>query len=95
MMISRMFPLSLSNIDVKFSQWRGVVAPAGVPEPIVRKLENIFRQVAADPVFQGRMKSLNVNVAFTDSKAYTAEIAADDKTYERLLKEGKIGNRYK
>ena len=83
------------GVDLVYSQWRGVVAPAGTPEPIVRKLESIFKQCAEDPTFIGKMRNLKTVISFQDSKTYAATIAREDKEFEQLLREGKIGNKYK
>ena len=84
-----------AGVNFAISHWRGVVTPAGTPEAIVLKLQNIFKQIIEDPTFIQRMETLGSTPAFTDAKTYAAQIAADDKMYEGLVKENKLGNRYK
>ena len=83
------------GVNFSMSHWRGVVAPAGLPAPILAKMEKIFKQCIEDPVFVKRMDSLGSTPAFTDGKTYAQIVANDDKMYEAIIKENKMGNRYK
>jgi len=84
-----------SGLNFFVDGWRGVVAPAGLPEPIRQKLESIFKKCVEDPQFVQRMQAMATLPAFLDGKTYGAQVAADDKMYEGLVKSSKLGNRYK
>jgi tripartite-type tricarboxylate transporter receptor subunit TctC len=83
------------GVDFSLNHWRGVVTVAGTPPAIIEKLQNILKKCIEDPVFVQRMESLGSVPAYTDAKTYGAQIAADDKLYEGIIKENKMGNRYK
>ena len=44
--------------DVVGGTWFALMAPAGTPMPIVKKLEAACRQIAATDDFKARMKTL-------------------------------------
>ena len=83
------------GIDCSLDHWRGVVALKGTPQPIVLKLQNIFKQCVEDPLFIQRMAALGGTPAYTDAKTFAAQVIADDKMYETIIKDSKLGNRYK
>jgi tripartite-type tricarboxylate transporter receptor subunit TctC len=84
-----------AGINFSMNHWRGIVAPAGLPEPIRQRLENIFKPCIEDPVFAQRMEALGSIPAFTNGRTYAAQVAADDKMYEEIIKENRMGNRYR
>ena len=84
-----------AGVDFSIDQWRGVVTAAGTPPAIVEKLQNIFKQCVEDPTFIEKITALGSVPTYTDSKTYAAQVAADDKLYEKVIKEAKLGNRYK
>jgi tripartite-type tricarboxylate transporter receptor subunit TctC len=83
------------GVNLVLNQWRGIVVPAGTPDDIVQKLHDIFKQCIEDPEFTAKMKELNATPAYANAKDYGALIAADDKAYETIIKNNKMGNRYK
>jgi len=83
------------GIDFTYTQWRGVVAPKGLPAPILQRLKDIFRQCAQDPQYMDRMKSLSAVPEYADAQGFAALCASEDKRIGDVLREGKIGNRYK
>jgi len=83
------------GVNFSISHWRGVVTVKGTPDPVIEKLQNIFKKCIEDPMFIQRMEPLGSTPAFTDAKTYGAQIAKDDVMYEKLVKENKLGNRYK
>lgn len=63
---------------------RGVAVPPGTPEPVIKKLESVFIEVAKMPEVQAEMRNqgfLPVAVGHEESKAYVAEMT---KVYKEL-----------
>ena len=58
--------------DAQFSQWTGLFAPAGTPEPVIAKLRDAARQVVADPTFRGAMEKVETPVQYLDQPQFQA-----------------------
>jgi tripartite-type tricarboxylate transporter receptor subunit TctC len=84
-----------AGVDLTLPQWRGIVAPPGTPDNIVRALHDIFKKCIEDPEFTTKMRDLNATPAYANSKDFGALIAAEDKRYEELIRTNKMGNKYK
>jgi tripartite-type tricarboxylate transporter receptor subunit TctC len=63
--------------DVEFYIWAGLFAPAGVPEPVMRKVRDATRQAVADPDFRSAMEKLSTPVAYLDAPEF-GKFWADD-----------------
>lgn len=83
------------DVPLTIDQWRGAVAPPNTPANIVAALHDILKQVIQDPEFVSKMKELSTEVAYADSQGLAEVIKADDKRYEKLCQEQKLGERYK
>lgn len=83
------------GIDLVMSQYRGIVAPADTPDETLAQLEEIFRQVVADPEFVKTMNELGSTIEFLPGKEYDKTIARDSETYLEIVKEKKLGDLYK
>jgi len=82
------------GVDLIIDQWRGVVAPKGTPPDIVKALHDIFKKCVEDPDYVKRAKEMNVEPTYLGSKELGELIAADDKRFEKIVKEKKLGDRY-
>jgi tripartite-type tricarboxylate transporter receptor subunit TctC len=82
------------GIDLTLDQWRGVVCPPNTPANVVKDLHDIIKKCIEDPEFGAKMKALNTDVAYADGETFGRMVAADDKRYEALCKELKLGDRY-
>jgi tripartite-type tricarboxylate transporter receptor subunit TctC len=82
------------GVPLAADQWRGAVAPPNTPPEIVAALHDILKKVIEDPEFVSKMKELSTQVAYADARAFGEAIKADDKRYETLCKEQKLGDRY-
>lgn len=56
-------PVSATLPGFEIRSWLGLAAPAGTPEPIVRRLSADMRKVAADPEFQQSLANLGSEAA--------------------------------
>jgi tripartite-type tricarboxylate transporter receptor subunit TctC len=83
------------GLDLVLDQWRGVVAPKGTPADIVRALHDIFHKCMQDPEFVGKMRELSTSVSYQNSKDFGELVKAEDLRFETLIKERKLGDRYK
>ena len=58
--------------DAQFSQWTGLFAPAGTPEPIVAKLREAARAAVADPTFQTALSKVETPIQYLDAPQFKA-----------------------
>ncbi len=76
--------LKEQGVDMAEAVDRGVAVPPGTPEPVIKKLESVFIEVAKMPEVQAEMRNqgfLPVAVGYEESKAYVAEMT---KVYKDL-----------
>lgn len=68
--------------DFTLTSWCAWSVPAGVPRPIVDKLNDAIRQIAADPVIQGRFMQTGARIRWTTPEEATA-FAASQRPFLR------------
>ena len=71
-------------------EWNGVLAPAGVPEPVVRRLSEGLNAVIRDPGVGERLAGLNVETAPNTPAEFAAFLAAETEKWGRLVREAEI-----
>ncbi len=82
------------NVNLVLEQWRGVVVPKGTPPAIIAKLENIFRQCIEDPIYIKKMQELGSIPVYKSGADFGKLVASDDARYEKIVRDGKFGDRY-
>ena len=58
------------GVDVVFTQWRSVLAPKGIPQVVVEKLEAAFKRMTEDSSFQALVKQLGDEIQFQGGKEF-------------------------
>jgi tripartite-type tricarboxylate transporter receptor subunit TctC len=76
--------------DVVAGTWFALMAPAGTPMPIVRKLEAASRQVAASDDFKARMKALSSQSIGSTSEELAARMKAEVQRWSGVVKAANI-----
>src|SRR5882672_9953766 len=76
--------------DVVAGTWFGLLAPAGTPMPIVKKLEAASRQIAATDDFKARMKSLAATPIGSTGEELTAQMKVEVQRWSAVVKEANI-----
>jgi tripartite-type tricarboxylate transporter receptor subunit TctC len=66
--------------------WYGVLAPAGVPQPIVQKLNETIRAAAADPDVREKLAAHGAEPAAGPSAEFAALIQAEIAKWARVIK---------
>lgn len=59
--------LSEAGFDAVFFQWSALFAPAGTPEPVLAKLREAAREVAADSRFAAAMATVETPIQYLDA----------------------------
>jgi len=83
------------GFDIVLGHWRGIMAPTGTPPEIVQALHDIFKKCIEDPDFVKRMKEMNTNSSYLNTKDFEAINRKADLDYMRIIKEKKLGDKYK
>jgi tripartite-type tricarboxylate transporter receptor subunit TctC len=76
--------------DVVGGTWFGMLAPAGTPMPIVRKLEAACRQIAATDDFKARMKTLAATPVGSTADELTAQMKSEVQRWAAVVKQANI-----
>jgi tripartite-type tricarboxylate transporter receptor subunit TctC len=76
--------------DVVAGTWLALMAPAGTPMPIVRKLEAATRQIAASDDFKARMKALSSQSIGSTSEELAARMKAEVQRWSGVVKAANI-----
>ena len=67
--------------------WQGIFGPAGLPQPIVRKLNDIFVQGVASKDFQERTRGVGIEPVQGTAQELAAELARDIPRWQRIVSE--------
>ena len=70
--------------------WFGVSGPAGMPEPVIERLQMELRKLLALPEVQHRLADIGMTVIGGDRQQYLAHIAAENARYGPLIAAAKL-----
>jgi tripartite-type tricarboxylate transporter receptor subunit TctC len=76
--------------DVVAGTWFGLLAPAGTPTPIVKKIEAAARKIAQTDDFKARMKALSSASIGSSSDELSARMAEEVKRWSGVVKAANI-----
>lgn len=65
----------------------GIMAPKGIPEEIVRRLEDAFSQAMRQPAFINGVKELRMTTNYRNGKELTEYVSRNYDAFGKLLKE--------
>ena len=82
--------LKEQGIDVVVEVFSGVLGPAGLPAPIVERLEREFAEIRKAPDFIERLKSLSLPVAGSSSKQFAEVIARELPMWKDVAQKANI-----
>ena len=72
--------------DVLASSWFGLLAPAGTPMSIIKKLETDVRRIAATEDFKARMTALSGSTIGSTSQEFTARLETEVQMWTAVAK---------
>jgi tripartite-type tricarboxylate transporter receptor subunit TctC len=67
--------------------WNGIMAPAKTPEPIIRKLSDIFIKMADDPEVKETMRKAGASTVKTTPEEFRTQIEQEMAQWRPLIKE--------
>jgi tripartite-type tricarboxylate transporter receptor subunit TctC len=86
--VPTMAEVGLPELEVQF--WIGLFAPAGTPQPIVKKLESELKRIVGLPDMARRMTSMQVTPAGSGSEEFARILAADIARWSAVAKAADI-----
>jgi tripartite-type tricarboxylate transporter receptor subunit TctC len=72
--------------EVLGGSWVGLLAPAGTPAPIIKKIEAACRQIAATDDFKARMRRFAAAPVGSTGEELTAQMKAEVQRYSGIVK---------
>ncbi|RYF27419.1 MAG: tripartite tricarboxylate transporter substrate binding protein [Comamonadaceae bacterium] len=67
--------------------WYGVLAPAGLPQPVARQIEKVAREFAASPAAIDKLRGLGLDADSTCGQAFAAQVEREVATYTQIAKD--------
>lgn len=75
----------IKGVTVKW--WTGVTLPAGTPDAIVKKWEELIAKASKDASFQEKLKNLHVEGSYQNSQEFTKFVLDEVTQYTKLATE--------
>ena len=72
---------------VVYSEWAGILAPAGIPQPVVARLNKEFNAVVSAPELQARLLDQGFDPFLMSSEAFAALMRADIDRMAALVRQ--------
>ncbi len=73
-----------TGMELELGAWRGLIAPAGLPEDIVAELENAMNEIAHDDDWRQQMQDRGFGIQWRDSEAFN-EFMLDQQSSVRAI----------
>jgi tripartite-type tricarboxylate transporter receptor subunit TctC len=73
------------------NSWWGLLAPAGVPAPILDKMHTVLSDVLSRPDVRTRFEQLGATVRASKPQEFAAYIAEEMKLWGKVVRDNKIG----
>ena len=86
--VPTMAEIGLPDLEVQY--WVGLFAPAGTPQPVVRKLEAEMMRIATLPEIANRMVSIQVSPVGSSSEDFAKVLASDLARWSAVAKTADI-----
>jgi tripartite-type tricarboxylate transporter receptor subunit TctC len=74
----------------EISDWAGMLAPAGTPQPIIDKLNAEVQKALADPETRRKLELQGLEAAGTSPKEFSAFITSEQKKWGDVAKRASI-----
>jgi tripartite-type tricarboxylate transporter receptor subunit TctC len=74
------------GVDLKFSVWRGIVAPKGIPEEALKSISVASEKVCNSQEFKDFIVNVKGNIKYMDAKDFGAFVRAEYKKNGDILK---------
>ena len=76
--------------DLTMSNWWGMAAPKGTPEPIIRRLDQAVTKALNDPIVAERFAALGMNVPTQTREQFSASLRTEAVLWSEIIQRRKI-----
>ena len=83
------------GIDFAMGQWRGLAVPKGTDPAKIKVLHDAFKSAMADPEFLALAKKSGLILDYRDTEAFRQLVQKENDYYMKVVKDNKLGNKYK
>ena len=83
------------GFDVVYFQSRGVVAHKDTPDEVVQRLHDIYKKCIEDEGVKKKFYDMVIDVTYAGPEEYGKENIEEDAVMEKIIKQHKIGDKYK
>jgi tripartite-type tricarboxylate transporter receptor subunit TctC len=83
------------GVDFQMTMWRTVLMPKDASPATVAQVHDILKKVLDDPEFIKKAEELSVTLKYMNSADLGKFMQAEDVRYQKLIKDAKLGDRYK
>lgn len=74
-----------TGMELELGAWRGLVAPAGLPEDIARKLEAAMDEIVHDDAWRQQMQDRGFGISWRDSQAFREFMLNEQSSVRGLI----------
>jgi tripartite-type tricarboxylate transporter receptor subunit TctC len=71
--------------DVRMETWFGVVAPAGIPQPVIDRLAEAIGAVVRDPAFHDKLFAIGCAASFMPPPAFASYLADEMRRWSQII----------
>jgi tripartite-type tricarboxylate transporter receptor subunit TctC len=76
--------------DLTMSNWWGMAAPKGTPEPVIRRLDQAVTKALNDPVVAERFAALGMNVPTQTREQFSASLRTEAVLWSEIIQRRKL-----
>jgi len=74
----------------KIFSWGGVVAPAGLPAPILEKLSSAYQKAASSPEVMGHLEKVGFTSTYMNAREFNAFVKEEHKRIQEIAQSAKM-----
>jgi tripartite-type tricarboxylate transporter receptor subunit TctC len=71
--------------DVRMETWFGVVAPSGVPQPVIDRLAEAIGAVVREPAFRDKLFAIGCAASFMPPPAFASYLADETRRWSQII----------
>ncbi|MGD9944261.1 MAG: Bug family tripartite tricarboxylate transporter substrate binding protein [Burkholderiaceae bacterium] len=76
--------------NFELSVWNGILGPAGMPKPLVDRINRDIRRVLEMPDVRSRLTDLGAEVVGSSPEEFGAQMRADAATWQKIIRDAGI-----
>lgn len=86
--VPTMSELGFKNFVIE--SWSGLLAPAGTPDAVIRKLDAAVKKIVMAPDFEARLIQAGIEPSYKDSAGFAQHIQSEHVRWRRIIQANQI-----